>query len=63
VFRYHKINTNEAKDKLGEKLVTILFVLIAFNFFGRFNIIHMIPISTSTFTSLMRDLVVLYMCN
>jgi hypothetical protein len=38
VFRNHKAKTNKAKGRLGEKITSVVFVLTAFTFFGRFNI-------------------------
>jgi hypothetical protein len=40
MFRCHKVKTSGAKGRLGENLAAVLFVLTAFNFFGRFNIFH-----------------------
>jgi hypothetical protein len=38
VFRYHKVKINKAKGRLSEKIVAILFEVIAFTILSQFNI-------------------------
>jgi hypothetical protein len=38
MIRHHKVKTNGANGRLGEKIAAVLCVLTAINFFGRFNI-------------------------